>query len=120
VLALVAGLVGTKWLAAEIIGRVWGFGFADRGLMGSLTLPRVAATLAAALAGFQTVNHAGATLIDQALLNTVLVVATSLLGPIMTEQFLRRFPTPDVRTGLSALKEQLIWSLEAMEWPRHF
>jgi Kef-type K+ transport system membrane component KefB len=28
VLALVTGLVGAKWLAAEIVGQVWGFGFA--------------------------------------------------------------------------------------------
>jgi hypothetical protein len=69
--------------------------------MGSLTLPQVAATLAAALVGFQTVNHAGATLIDQAMLNTILilVLVTSLLGPILTGQFLRQLPTPDVRTG---------------------
>jgi hypothetical protein len=63
-------------------------------LIGSLTLPQVAATLAAALVGFQTVNAAGYQLIDQAMLNTmlVLVVATSLLGPIMTQRFLRRYP----------------------------
>jgi Kef-type K+ transport system membrane component KefB len=92
VLAIVLGLVATKWLAAELVGRRWGFGAADRGLMGSLTLPQVAATLAAALVGFQTVNAAGERLIDQPMLNTilVLVVATSLLGPTMTQRFLRR------------------------------
>jgi hypothetical protein len=39
-------------------------------------------------------NAAGARLIDQAMLNTilVLVVVTSLLGPIMTEWLLRRLP----------------------------
>src|SRR5262249_27639216 len=51
VLAIVTGLVVTKWLAAEIVGRAWRFGPADRGLMASLTLPQVAATLAAALVG---------------------------------------------------------------------
>jgi Kef-type K+ transport system membrane component KefB len=94
VLAIVLGLVAAKWLAAEIVGRIWSFGLADRGLMGSLTLPQVAATLAAALVGFQTVNAAGQQLIDQAMLNTilVLVVVTSLLGPVLTEWFLRQFP----------------------------
>jgi Kef-type K+ transport system membrane component KefB len=42
--------------AKETVGRIWRFGLADRGLMGSLTLPQVAATLAAALVGFQTVT----------------------------------------------------------------
>jgi Na+:H+ antiporter len=69
--------------------------------MGSLTLPQVAATLAAALVGFQAVNHAGDQLIDQAMLNTalVLVVVTSMLGPIMTQWFLRRIPASSVRLG---------------------
>jgi Kef-type K+ transport system membrane component KefB len=101
VLAIVLGLVVTKWLAAEIVGRIWRFGSGDRGLMASLTLPQVAATLAAALVGFQTVNAAGVQLIDQAMLNTilVLVVVTSLLGPIMTQRFLHQFPTSGVRPG---------------------
>jgi Kef-type K+ transport system membrane component KefB len=101
VLAIVLGLVITKWLAAEIVGRIWGFGPADRGLMGSLTLPQVAATLAAALVGFQAVNAAGERLIDQAMLNTilVLVVVTSLLGPVMTQRFLRLLPASGVRPG---------------------
>jgi Kef-type K+ transport system membrane component KefB len=94
VLAIVLGLAVAKWLAAEVVGRVWGFGSMDRGLMASLTLPQVAATLAAALVGFQTVNAAGQQLIDQALLNTilVLVVVTSLVGPTMTQRFLRQLP----------------------------
>jgi Kef-type K+ transport system membrane component KefB len=101
VLAIVLGLVIAKWLAAEAVGRIWAFGAADRGLMGSLTLPQVAATLAAALVGFQTVNATGQQLIDQAMLNTilVLVVATSLLGPIMTQQFLRQLPASVVQPG---------------------
>lgn len=94
VLAIVVGLVTTKLLATEIVRRIWGFGSADRGLMESLTLPQVAATLAAALVGFQTTNAAGERLIDQAMLNTilVLVVVTSLLGPVMTQRFLRQLP----------------------------
>jgi Kef-type K+ transport system membrane component KefB len=98
VLAIVLGLVASKWLAAEIAGRIWRFDAADRGLMASLTLPQVAATLAAALVGFQTKNAGGQHLIDQAMLNTilVLVVATSLLGPSLTQRVLRRLPTPSM------------------------
>jgi hypothetical protein len=60
--------------------------------MWSLTLPQVAATLAATLAAFNTHNPAGQRLLDQQLLNVVLVLmlTTSLLGPVMTERFAPR------------------------------
>jgi Kef-type K+ transport system membrane component KefB len=92
VLAIVGGLIAAKWLAAEIAGRVWRLSPADRGLMASLTMPQVAATLAAALVGYDAVNAAGVRLLDQRMLNTVLVlvVVTSVLGPILTEVYVRR------------------------------
>ena len=46
VLAIVVGLIVPKWIAAQIVGRAWGFSVVDRGLAGGLTLPQVAATLA--------------------------------------------------------------------------
>ena len=54
----------------------------------------MAATLAAALVGYQTVNAAGVRLIDERMLNTilVLVVVSSVLGPILTERFARMVP----------------------------
>jgi hypothetical protein len=60
--------------------------------MWSLTLPQVAATLAAALVAFDTLDPAGTRLIDQALLNVilVLVLATAILGPVLTERFAPR------------------------------
>jgi Kef-type K+ transport system membrane component KefB len=92
VLAIVFGLVGGKWMAAEIVGRLWRFPAAERGLMATLTMPQVAATLAAALVGYHAVNSAGQRLIDAPMLNTVLVlvVVTSVLGPILTERYARR------------------------------
>ncbi|CAH0305427.1 cation:proton antiporter [Roseomonas sp. CECT 9278] len=92
VVAVVGGLVASKWAAAEIAGRAWRMGGDDRLLMASLTMPQVAATLAAALVGYDAVNAAGERLLDQAMLNTVLVlvVATSVLGPILTERAVRR------------------------------
>ena len=58
----------------------------------SLTLPQVAATLAAALVAYNTFNPSGQRLIDNRLLNVVLVVmlTTSVLGPILTERFALR------------------------------
>jgi len=51
----------------------------------TLTLPQVAATLVA----YDTRNAAGERLLDDNMLNAVLVLllATSILGPILTERF---------------------------------
>ena len=92
VVAIVGGLIASKWIAAEIAGRVWKFGADDSGLMASLTVPQVAATLASALVGYGALNAAGERLLDQRMLNTVLVlvVATSVFGPVMTEIYAKR------------------------------
>jgi Na+:H+ antiporter len=65
---------------------------AARMTMWSLTLPQVAATLAATLVAFDTRNPAGQRLVDSRLLNVVLVlmVTTSILGPVLTERFAPR------------------------------
>jgi Kef-type K+ transport system membrane component KefB len=91
VAAVVGGLIVAKWMAAQIVGRAFWFSAPDRGLMGSLTLPQVAATLAIALVGYQAVNAAGERLIDTPMLNTVLVlvVVSSVLGPVLTVHFLK-------------------------------
>ena len=59
--------------------------------MWSLTL-QVAATLAVTLVAFDTRNPAGQRLVDSRLLNVVLVlmVTTSVLGPVLTEHFAPR------------------------------
>lgn len=92
VAAIVLGLIGSKWLAAQAVGHAWKYPAAERGLMGSLTMPQVAATLAAALVGYQAMNKAGERLLDQPMLNTVLVlvIVTSVVGPILTERYIRR------------------------------
>lgn len=86
ILALVVG----KWVAAEIAAWAFRYSHAARLTMWSLTLPQVAATLAAALVAFNTFNPAGQRLVDSDLLNAVLVLmlATSILGPILTERSL--------------------------------
>jgi Kef-type K+ transport system membrane component KefB len=84
VLALVAG----KWIAGEAAGAAFGYSRATRLTIWSLTLPQVAATLAAALVAYDTVNASGQRLIDGRMLNVVLVLllVTSILGPILTER----------------------------------
>ena len=85
---ILALLVG-KWVAAEIAVRAFKYSRAARMTMWSLTLPQVAATLAAALVAYDTFNPAGQRLVDGQLLNAVLVLmlVTSILGPTLTERF---------------------------------
>lgn len=92
VLAIIIALIVAKWAAAELTGRAFGFDATDRLLATSLTLPQVAATLAAALVAYDAVNAAGERLIDGRLLNAalVLVVVTAVLGPVLTGRAVAR------------------------------
>jgi hypothetical protein len=60
--------------------------------MWSLTLPQVAATLAATLVAYRTRNAAGQPLLDERMFNGVLimVLVTSILGPVLTQRFAPR------------------------------
>ena len=87
--AILLALVIGKGLAAEIAGRIFKYSQAARMTIWSLTLPQVAATLAATLVGVKTVDPAGHHLIDDRVLNAVfvLMLSTSILGPVMTQHF---------------------------------
>lgn len=104
---LVAGIVVTllvgKGIAAEIAGRAFGYTRPARLTMWALTLPQVAATLAATLVAYDTVNVSGQRLLDDKMLNTVLVLllVTAILGPVLTERF-----TPRMRDHDSSAKAQ--------------
>ena len=89
-LGIVLTLIGTKFMAAAIAGRWFRYGWLQILTMWSLSLPQVAATLAAALVGLQV------GLIDAAVFNAVIVLmlATSLLGSITTSYFARQLPLP--------------------------
>jgi Na+:H+ antiporter len=99
VAAVIGALVVGKWMAAEIVGRAFRYGSAARMTMWSLTLPQVAATLAATLVAFNTFDPAGQRLVDVRLINVVLilVLSTSILGPILTEHFAPRLLEIDAR-----------------------
>jgi hypothetical protein len=90
--AVIGALLIGKWIAAQTVGRAFAYTPAARMTMWSLTLPQVAATLAATLVAFDTRNPAGQRLVDSRLLNVVLVlmVTTSILGPVLTEHFAPR------------------------------
>lgn len=52
-------------------------------------MPQVAATLAATMVAYNAINSQGVRLLSESMLNTVvvLVVVTSVLGPILTRKF---------------------------------
>ena len=85
-LGIVGGLFISKFLAAAIAKLLYGYSWNQAITMWSLSLPQVAATLAAALAGV----NAG--LIDDSVFNVVIVLmlVTAIAGPILTTQFGRR------------------------------
>ena len=101
---LVAGMIVSlflgKGIAAAIAGRAFGYTRPARLTMWALTLPQVAATLAATLVGYNTLNAAGQRLLTGEIFNAVLVlvVVTSFLGPVLTELFTPRM----IREGASA------------------
>jgi len=96
---LVASIIGAllvgKWIAAWLVGHVFGYSLNERLTIWSLTLPQVAATLAATLVAHETLGAAGQRLLDDRMLNVVLVLvfATSVLGPVFTERFASRLTT---------------------------
>jgi len=96
---LVASIVGAllvgKWIAAWAVGHVFGYGQNERLNVWSLTLPQVAATLAATLVAHDTLNSGGQRLLDDRMFNVVLVLVfvTSVLGPLLTERFATRLST---------------------------
>lgn len=89
VLAIISALFVGKWIAASITARLFGYTAAARKTVWSLTLPQVAATLAATLVGYSIFNPAGDRLLDVSMLNVVfvLLLVTAILGPILTERF---------------------------------
>ena len=87
--SIVAALLVGKFLAAQIAGRAFDYPQPARMTVWSLTLPQVAATLAATLVGFNTFDPSGQRLIDDRILNAVfvLMLSTSILGPVMTQHY---------------------------------
>ena len=98
---IVAALVVGKWIAAESVGRAFRYTPAARLTMWSLTLPQVAATLAATLVAYKTFNAAGQPLLDGPMLNGVLimVLVTAVLGPVLTQRFAPRLMDENSGSG---------------------
>ena len=104
VVGVIAALLVGKWLAAQAAGALFRYSSAARMTMWSLTLPQVAATLAATLVAFHTLNPAGERLLDERMLNVVLVLmlTTSVLGPVLTQRFAPRLVAEHAEDGIEA------------------
>ena len=99
---LVASIIGAllvgKEMAARGVGLAFGYNRNERLTIWSLTLPQVAATLAATLVAHQTFSADGERLLDDRMLNVVLVLVftTSILGPLLTEWFASRLAADQI------------------------
>ncbi len=86
---ILIALVGAKFLAAWSVGWFAGYSVLDRLNMWALTLPQVAATIAATIVAYEAVNDAGIPLIDKTVVSGifVLVMLTATFGPILSARF---------------------------------
>ena len=86
-------------MAAWAVGKWFGYSSNEQLNIWSLTLPQVAATLAATLVAHETINSSGQRLLDGRMLNIVLVLVfvTSVLGPMLTERFSSRLSNEQVQ-----------------------
>src|SRR5262249_8570920 len=102
VAAILVALIAGKWIAAEGTGHAFNYSTAARRTMWSLTLPQVAATLAATLVAFHTVDPAGRRLLDTRMVNAVLVMVltTSILGPLRIQYFGMRLRAEETAAAL--------------------
>ena len=103
VAGIIAALLVGKWIAAWIVGRTFGYSRDEQLTVWSLTLPQVAATLAATLVAHDTLGAADQRLLDDRMLNVVLVLVlvTAILGPVLTERFAPRLVARVSGTGAS-------------------
>jgi Kef-type K+ transport system membrane component KefB/nucleotide-binding universal stress UspA family protein len=97
-LAIVTALIGSKFIAALFTKLLYRYNTYELLTMWSLSLPQVAATLAATLVGYQTLNPSGERLIGEEVLNSVIVLmlVTSILGPLITARFASLLTVPEI------------------------
>lgn len=109
-MVIVGGLIASKFLAALIAKLSFRYSWDETLIMWSLSLPQVAATLAAALAGFRV------GLISESVFNAVIVLmlVTSVVGPLVTARVGSRLPKqksiPDTPEETSLEMETLVHS----------
>lgn len=103
--AIAVGLIASKFVAAAVFKLVFRYQWYETLTMWSLSLPQVAATLAAALAGLS------AGIIDESVFNSIIVLMllTSLAGPMLTERFAVRLSVPRAASPLDQPQRESWW-----------
>lgn len=96
VAAILISLISSKFLAAWGTKQIYGYSWPECLTMWSLSLPQVAATLAAALIGYQV------GLLSDALFSSVIVLmlVTSTIGPLLTRRYASQLTVPDSSANL--------------------
>ena len=108
-IGIVLGLIISKYLAAFVVQLLYKYNPNETLTMWSLSLPQVAATLAAAVAGVQ------AGLLNDSVFNSIIVLmlVTAILGPVLTAQFARKLPISKVST--EPVAEESLFRPELLE-----
>jgi Kef-type K+ transport system membrane component KefB len=92
-LPFVLGMIGVlcvgKFTAAALTSWFYRYSRAEGLSMWALSLPQLAATLAATVTAYNSINPAGERLIGEEVVNAVIVlmILTATVGPILTQQF---------------------------------
>lgn len=89
---IVGGLVVSKFVAAKISAKALNYSKNEGSLMWALSTPQLAATIAATLVAFESVNKSGERLINETVFDTILILmtVTAVLGPILAETFSKK------------------------------
>lgn len=111
VVAVVLGLISSKLVAALAVKPLYRYRWDETLTMWSLSLPQVAATLAAALAAYQSIDTRQQRLIPETVFNSVIVLmlVTAILGPILTARFARTIPPPRQQVSEKLASDDTEW-----------
>ena len=107
-IGIVGALILSKFLAALVAKILYGYNWNEALTMWSLSLPQVAATLAAALVG----KDAG--IINDAVFNTIIVLmlVTAVLGPVLTAKFASKLTVPKANLEQNVQKQKVEQQVE--------
>ena len=93
---IVTGLIGAKFVAAKLSGKILRYTKDESNLMWAISTPQLAATVAAALVAYETINDKGTRLITETVFDTIfiLMAITAILGPILAQIYAARLSKP--------------------------
>ena len=89
VLGMIGALCVGKFAAAAVTAWFYRYSRSETLSMWALSLPQLAATLAATVTAYNSINPAGERLVGEEVVNVIIVlmVLTATIGPILTERF---------------------------------